>query len=301
MPLLGPRRVLIRVHAISLERGDLYCRRFVSPSSHFHVGGYQAAGIVEAVGSDVVRFARGDHVVAFDWQGSHAEFMSAPEATTYAVPHELSLRVAATAPVTFGTANDALFQLAPLRPGESVLINGAAGGVGLAAVQLAAAAGAHVIGTSSSEDRLVALRALGMSHGINYRTDNIAQKVRELTDGAGVDLVLDMVGGSAVSDLLSALRYRGSLIAVGDMGGKPTQFDVGQIVMAGVSVHGLLFGKEMARNRVRSSMAETLVRLATEMLTMPIARVFPLAHAADAHFYLETGHPFGRIILEPDS
>ena len=299
LPTLDPDRVLVRVSAVSIEGGDLYCRRLVRPTRAFHVGGYQAAGIVEAVGSSVTRFAPGDPVVAFDWHGSHAEFMAAPEASTYAVPEGLSLHVAATAPVTFGTAHDALFELTRVGAGDSVLIQGAAGGVGIAAVQLAAAAGARVIGTSSSADRLAELEKLGMSHGINYRTENIARKVMEVTGGVGVDVVVDMAGGGAVKDLMAALRYRGSLVAVGGTSGEATRFDFDQIVMAGITVHGLLFGKEMTKERVRTLIADVLARLAAGALSMPIARVFPLSRAADAHRYMETGRPFGRVILEP--
>ncbi len=179
--------VVIAVEWISIEGGDLLNRLVTPPRVKPFVPGYQASGTVVEVGSGVTRFKAGDRVIGFDWHGSHASLFAVPEKYCYPVPDDLDLKDASTIPVAFGTASDALFEFGRLQPGETVLIQGAAGGVGLAAVQLASKAGATVIGTASSDERLSKLKEWGLDHGINYRTQDIADVCRELTGNTGVD------------------------------------------------------------------------------------------------------------------
>ena len=142
--------------------------------------------------------------------GSHAELASVPAQSVYAIPDGMSIEVAAGIPIEFGTADDCLFEFGHLQAGETVLVQAGAGGVGLAAIQLAKAAGASVvIATASSDERLARLHEFGMDHGINYAHEDVAAKVRELTDGQGVDLVVDPVGGKTLEASIAALAYRG--------------------------------------------------------------------------------------------
>jgi len=173
-PAVGPKSVLIRVEVISIEGGDLLNRIHTPPRTAHFVPGYQAAGTVIAVGEEVTRFQPGDRVVGFDWNGSHADLFAVPEHYCYPVPEGMDLMLASVVPIAFGTAYDALFTYGALQPGETVLVQGAAGGVGLAAVQLAAQAGATVIGTASSTQRLTRVTALGMHHGIDYTSPRAA-------------------------------------------------------------------------------------------------------------------------------
>jgi len=152
-PPVGPDTVLIAVEWISIEGGDLLNRQVTPPPHAPFVPGYQAAGIVTATGPDVRRLTVGDRVVGFNWSGSHAELFAVPERYAYPVPNGMDLRLAAIVPIAFGTAHDSLFEYGALQPGDHVLVQGAAGGVGLAAVQLAAQAGASVIGTAAGHDR----------------------------------------------------------------------------------------------------------------------------------------------------
>jgi NADPH:quinone reductase-like Zn-dependent oxidoreductase len=298
-PTLGPDQVLIRVKAISIEGGDLLNRRLVPPPSFPHIGGYQAAGIIEATGSDVTGLSVGQHVVAFNWAGSHAELFCVPTHYVYSLPESLDFELASTIPVPFGTADDSLFEFGGLAAGETVLIQGAAGGVGIAAVQLAGRAGATVIGTSSSDERLSRLRSLGMDHGINYRSEDIAERALELTGGKGVDLVVDLAGGNAVDDLFKAVRYRGRIAVVGASSGDLPSFGFFDIIRKSLTLAGVSFGREMHLPRVHRMLDGLIDEVATGKLHMPIDRTFPLSEAAAAHWYAEEAHPFGRVLMIP--
>lgn len=298
-PAVKCRTVLIRVHAISIEGGDLLNRRITPPPVVPHVGGYQAAGIVEAVGEDVTRFRVGDAVVGFNWQGSHAALFAVPEHYAYPLPEGIDLDVAATVPVTFGTASDALFEFGGLQPGETVLIQGGAGGVGLAAVQLARRAGARVIVTASSTERLERLAGFGADEGIDYRSEDIGDRVLALTDGQGCDLVLDLAGGKSIDQLMRAVRYRGRFAVVGASSGDLPAFQFFDLIRKSLHLFGISFGREMEHRRAHDLLAGLISDVASGALTMPIERVFSLADAPAAHAFVENGHPFGRVLMRP--
>lgn len=298
-PVAGQGDVLVRVQAVSIEGGDLLNRRNVPPPSVPHIVGYQAAGVVETVGAGVTRLRPGDRVAAFHWSGSHAELFAVPEAHVYPVPDALDLETASTIPVTFGTADDALFEFGRLQAGETVLIQGGAGGVGLAAIQLAKAAGATVIATASSPARLERLRDYGMDHGIDYTTSDIADEVKRLTGGRGADLILDMAGGPAVKTLIRAAAWRGRLAVVGASSGDLPSFQFLDIIGKSLTLVGVLFGREMHLPRAHALLARHFEAVAAGRLRMPIDRRFGLAEAAAAHLHVEQGHPFGRVIMIP--
>ncbi len=298
-PDIAADTVLIRVSAISIEGGDLL-NRLVSPPRHVpFVPGYQAAGHVEAVGSEVTRFKVGDPVIGFKWFGSHAELFAVPERYAYEVPEGLDLDAASTIPVAFGTASDALFEFGRLQPHETVLVQGAAGGVGVAAVQLAAQAGATVIGTASSHERLQKLERFGLDHGINYREEDIVERCKALTDGRGVDLVLDMAGGKTVKTLLNAMRYRGRYAVVGAATGTPPHFEFFDLVRKSAQVSGISFGGEMHEKRAHDLIASLAKRMRDGRLEMPIDREFALKDVVEAHRHVADGHPFGRVLMRP--
>lgn len=298
-PEVAGDTVLIKVECISIEGGDLL-NRLVTPPPHTpFVPGYQAAGTVIAVGADVSRFSVGDRVAGFNWSGSHAELFAVPECYAYAIPEGLDLTVASTLPIPFGTAYDALFTYGDLKHGETVLIQGAAGGVGLAAVQLAARAGARVIGTASDEARLERVRPFGLDEGIAYRTQSIAERVAELTDGQGVDMVVDMAGGAAVPDLIASLRRHGRYMVVGASTGDLPSFGFFEVINSAVTIKGVTFGKEMHTQRARDLLGDIMQRCAAGELTMPVDREFPLEQAVAAHSHVARAHPFGRVIMRP--
>src|SRR5687767_8476479 len=205
-PVPGADEVLIRVEAISIEGGDLLNRRMVPLPHSPHIVGYSTAGTVTAVGEHVTDLRVGQRVSAFGETGSHAELRVVRPDHCWVLPDGLDAAAAACVPVAFGTAYEALFERAAVTTGSTVLVQGVAGGVGSAAVQLAAKAGARVIGTGSSQQQLDALRRLGLHDGIDYTTEDVRQRVLDLTDGVGVDLVVDPVGGPMTQELILATR-----------------------------------------------------------------------------------------------
>jgi NADPH2:quinone reductase len=301
-PVVRPGGVVIAVEAVGIQGGDLLHRAGGAMTSSPHVVGYQAAGRVHEVGSGVTGFDVGQPVVATMGSGSHAELVSVPAGAVYAIPDGVSIDEAAGVPIEFGTADDCLFEFGRLQAGESVLVQAGAGGVGIAAVQLAARAGASaVLATASSDERLTRLRDFGMDHGINYATEDVAGRVRELTDGRGVDLVVDPVGGRTLEASIASLAYRGRVSWVGRAGRDPSPPEVWPLMEKNASLTAVFLGAEMGRNpaRVRAMIERLLKRVAEGELRVVIDRVFPLADAAGAHRYIETRQAFGRVLLRP--
>lgn len=300
-PVPGTGEVVIAVEAISLEGGDLLNRSILPVETFPHVIGYAAAGTVAAVGEAVSDLKVGDRVAGFNFAGSHAERFAVPAATAFVVPDGLDIGVAATLPVAFGTADEALFEAGGLKSGETVFIQGGAGGVGIAAIQLAKAAGATVIATARSSHDPARLTALGCDHVIAYDRTDFAAEVLRLTGGRGADLVVDMVGGdaAAVSKLVSTVAYKGRLSAVGLSSGAAPSVTFWDIVPKNMTVRGVLFGVEMGTPRGRRMIARLFDRAAAGELTMPVERTFPLAEAAAAHAFAEATRPLGRVLLIP--
>jgi NADPH2:quinone reductase len=207
-PACHPRGVVIDVQAVSIEGGDVLNRAGGMMTAKPHIVGYQAGGVIREVGSEVTDRRVGQRVVAISPNGSHAALFSVPATSTWVVPEGLDIAQAACVPIAFGTAHDCLFEFGRLKTGEAVLIQAGAGGVGLAAIQLAKRAGATVFATASSDAKLERLKEFGLDHGINYRERDFVEEVKRLTDGRGVDLVVDSVGGDVLQGSLRTARRR---------------------------------------------------------------------------------------------
>ena len=295
----GPGEILVATEVITLEGGDAISRRNRPPAKAPHVVGYQSGGRVIATGEGVSRFHVGDRVATFAHDGSHAALRAVPEAQAWRVPDGLDMQVAASIPVTFGTADDALFGFGELKAGEAVLITGATGGVGVAAIQIARAAGASVLALGSGDERLARLTALGAHHVIDYRAGDIAEAVKALTGGKGVDVVVEMVGGQVFQAAVRATAYRGRVVFVGFAGGGPSTVDAAHLLFDCKSVRGMMFGREMHTERARAIIDRWMTAAAKGEVEVPIDRIFPLSEAAAAHEHLENGHPFGRVLMTP--
>jgi NADPH2:quinone reductase len=300
-PVVRPGGVVIEVGAVGVQGGDLLHRQSGDLPSAPHIVGYQAAGVVREVGEGVEGLAVGQPVVATMFAGSHAELVSVPEASVWPLPDGLSVRDAAGVPIEFATAHDCLFEFGGLQPGETVLIQAGAGGVGLAAVQLAKAAGATVMATASSDQRLQRLREYGLDHPINYRTGDVVGEVMAVTERRGVDLVVDPVGGRVLETSIAALAYRGRVSWVGRAGRDDDVPDVWPIAMKNGTLTGVFLGAEMMiqPGRTHTLVADLLDRVASGELHVVIDRTYPLAEAADAHRYIESRQAFGRVLLIP--
>jgi NADPH:quinone reductase len=293
--------VLVDVEAISVEGGDLLHRAGSPPASVPHIVGYVAAGTVAEVGNGVEGLAVGDRVVTMGSDGSHASKRVVPGIVAFKVPEGVELAHAACVPVAVATAQECLFNAGGLESGETVLIQAGAGGVGMAAIQLAKAAGATVLATASSDEKLERLKELGLDHGINYATENFAERARELTDGNGVNLILDSVGGQTLKDGIGALAFRGRIVSVGVAGRSGSEIEAQALWANNNSLHGVFLGGLMLPEypRVKEMIDDLLQRLAAGEYQVVIDRTFPLSEAAAAHEYIESRQAFGRVILEP--
>lgn len=300
-PVAQAHEVLLRVEAIGVQGGDLMHRRLAPVQNPPHIVGYQAAGTVAAVGDGVTDVREGQRVVAFMASGSHAELVAVPAQNVYAVPDDMDPRIAAGILVEFATADDCLFEFGRLRAGETVLVQAAAGGVGLAAVQLAKAAGATVIGTAGSDEKLTRLAGYGLDHAINYRDADVVARVREITGGRGVDLVLDPVGGHTLESSIEALAYRGRITWIGEAGRESYTPRIRPLMSKSASLIGVYLAAEMGHDpaRVRAMVDRLIARIAAGELTVVVDREFPLADAAAAHRFIENREAFGRVLLIP--
>jgi NADPH:quinone reductase len=293
--------VLIDVEAISIEGGDLLARAGSPPPSTPHIVGYLAAGTVVEAGAGVENPAVGDVVVALGANGSHAEKRVVPAVATWPVPEGLDPAQAACIPVAFGTAHECLFTAANLADGQTALIHAGAGGVGMAAIQLAKKSGATVFATASSDEKLSRLEPLGLDHGINYANESFVARVQELTDGRGVDVVLDSVGGKNLVDSIEALAYRGTLVSVGVAGRAGSGVEAMSLWTKNNTLRGVYLGGALLSEypRVHAMIAELIDRVASGELHVEIDRTFPLSEAAAAHAYLEGRKAFGRVVMVP--
>jgi NADPH2:quinone reductase len=298
-PACPPNGVLVRVEAISIEGGDTLNRLGGAMTSTPHVVGYQCAGTVVEVGPAAREVSVGDRVVATMASGSHAELVGVSARAVWTVPAGADLVSVACVPIAFGTAHDCLFEFGRLTAGETVLVQACAGGVGVAAVQLAKRAGATVLGTASSPERLAAVEPLGLDHGIDYTAVDVPTEVRRLTDGRGVDLAVDSVGGPVLAGSLRSLAYRGRCITVGQAGRQPQPLDISSLMGGNQSLTGVFLGAELAFERAHTMIAGLIDDVAAGRLQVVVDRTYPLAEAAAAHAYIESRQAIGRVVLIP--
>jgi NADPH2:quinone reductase len=301
-PVPGPGDVLVRVEVISIEGGDTLNRSGGALSGSPHIVGYQCAGTVVEVGDQVTTVAPGDRVVTVGLDGSHAELRAVGASFCWTIPEGVSTEDAACVPVPFGTAHDSLFEFGRLQPGETVLVQAGASGVGIAAVQLAHRAGARVLATASSTDRLERLSTFGLDHGIDYSTGDFGDEVRHLTDGRGADVILDSIGGPVLQQSLGCLAYRGRCITFGDAGRSlPERLDISTMRANNQTLVGYFLGAELfLGTRAHGVIAGCLADVASGALRVVVDRRFPLEQAGEAHAYIESRQAFGRVVLIPE-
>ncbi len=300
-PALQPRNVLIDVKAIAIEGGDVLNRAGGGMVKKPHIVGYNCAGVIREVGAEVTDRKPGDRVTALMADGSHAAVVSVPSTSTFIVPDGCSLEHAACVPVSWGTAHDCLFEFGRLEAGQTVLVQAGTSGVGIACVQLAHRAGATVIATSSSDDKLERLKAYGMDIGVNYKSGDFVDAVRKATNGQGVNLVVDSVGGKTLEGSLMCIAYRGRVITVGNVSREGKGIDLSPLSGTNGSVTGVFFGLETFRSaaRVVPMMDQLLADIAKGELKVVVDKTYPLSEAAAAHAYIESRAALGRVVLVP--
>ena len=293
--------VVVDAEAISIEGGDLLARARGDLPAAPHIVGYLSAGVVSEVAAGVDRPAVGDRVVALNFAGSHAARRIAPAIMTWPIPDGLDAARAASVPVAFGTAYECLFTAGNLADGQTVLIHAGAGGVGMAAIQLAKHAGATVISTASSDEKLERLKSFGLDHGINYATENFVERTNELTDSRGVDVVLDSIGGQNLVDSVGVLAYRGTLVSVGVAARAGSAIEAQSLWTQNNALRGVYLGGALVSEypRIHAMIGDMLQRVANGDLRVEIDQSFPLEQAAEAHAYVESRKAFGRVVMTP--
>jgi NADPH2:quinone reductase len=300
-PTCGPGEVLIEVQAISIEGGDTLHRAGGEMARRPHIVGYQCAGTIRAVGAGVTDRSPGQQVVAIMMNGSHAELVAVAALATWVLPKGVHVNAGACVPIPFGTADDCLFEFGRLAAGETALIHAGAGGVGIAAIQLAKRAGATVLATASSDEKLERLESLGLDHGINYRSGDFVAAVKALTGGRGADVIVDSVGGRTLEGSIEAAAYRGRIAYVGSAGRDAYRPNVDALRPGNKTITGIFLGAELMlhHQRVHGMIAGHLADIARGTLQVVIDREYPLAEAAAAHAYVESRQAFGRVLLIP--
>jgi NADPH2:quinone reductase len=296
-------QVSVRVRAAGLNRADLLQRRGLYPPPAGvspYIPGLEFAGEVDEIGSDVRRFKRGDRVFGIVAGEAQAELLLTEESLLASVPENLDTFQAAAVPEVFITAFDAVFTQCKLRTSEWLLIHAIGSGVGLAALQLAKANGAKVIGTSRTEEKLDRCREFGLDLGIHTPKPEFAGEVLSKTE-RGANVVLDLVGGNYFSEDLKAMAVGGRTIIVGLTAGRTAEIDLGMVLSRRLTIIGtVLRARDLTEKAEVTRMFEIeVVPLLSDGRVQPnVDRVFPAAEVADAHRYLESNESFGKVVLE---
>ena len=249
-PASSPIGVTIAVHRAGLNFPDVLIvqgKYQTKPPFPFSPGG-EVAGIVTAVGADVRSFAPGDRVLALCTYGGFAETIVVPQASTFAIPDTMSFDDAAVLGLTYGTTYHALVDRAKIRRGETLLITGAGGGVGISAIHVGVALGARVIAAAGSAEKLAAATTAGAHASIDYTTENLADRVNALTNGAGADVIYDAVGGDVFDACLRCIAWEGRLLVIGFASGRIPNIPANRLLLKGCSAVGVFWGAFATRD-----------------------------------------------------
>ena len=314
-PVPGDGDVRIAVRAAGVNFADVLARLGLYPDAPKPpvVVGYEVSGVIDAIGSGVTTHREGDRVVALTRFGGYADRVVVPATFVFPMPDGLDDAAAAAIPVNYLTALIALHRMANVTAGETVLIHGAGGGVGIAATQLARLRGATIIGTASS-GKHDAIRQQGVDHAIDYRQADVTAEVRRLTDGRGVDVVLDPIGGRSFTESYRLLAPLGRLVMYGVSSMAPGErrsllqvlrtimrmptFKPLSLMNSNRGVFGLNLGHLWSeRRQLADAMTLLLREVGAGRLRPVVARTFPLDRAADAHRFIQSRSNIGKVVL----
>ena len=303
MPSWGAGELLIRVHAAGINRPDVFQRmgKYAPPPGASDLPGLEVAG--EIVDGDLAGsgFAKGDLVCALVQGGGYAQYCSAPVALCLPVPAGWTALEAASLPETFFTVWSNVFDRAQLAPGETLLVQGGTSGIGVAAIQIAAALGHRVFATAGSVDKCRACEALGAERGIDYRSEDFSVVVKELTGGRGVDVILDMVGGDYLPREIACLADDGRIGVIALLGGAKATLDLGQVLRRRLTISGsTLRPRSVAFKQAIAAQLRARVwpLLEARAIKPVIYRSFPLEQASAAHALMESSAHIGKIMLQ---
>ena len=303
-PVPSKGEVRVRVHATAVNRADLLQRagHYPAPAdAPADIPGLELSGEVDALGEGVTELAVGDRVFGLAGGGAYAEQIVVHARTLARIPSDLSFTDAAAIPEAFLTAYDAMVTQARLSAGETVLVHAVGSGVGTAAVQIARAIGARAVGTARTASKLDRARSLGMSEGIVATNGAFASEVKRVTGDRGVDVVLELVGGSYLAEDLGCMALRGRLVLVGLLGGARVELDLGAVLRKRLEIRGTVLRSRPLEEKiaVAAVLARNLAPLfGSGVLRAVVDRVIPLENASLAHAYVATNEGFGKVVLK---
>jgi NADPH:quinone reductase len=294
--------ILIRVHAAGVNRPDVLQRAgaYAPPPDASDLPGLEAAGEVVAVGPGGSKWPLGARVCALLPGGGYAEYALTHQDHALPVPEGLGMVEAAALCETFFTVWSNVFQRARLQAGESFLVHGGSSGIGTTAIQLAAARGARVFATAGSEEKCQACLDLGAERAINYREADFVEAVRAATGGRGVDVILDMVGGSYLPRDVKALAIEGRLVMIAFLGGPKAELNFAQVMTKRLTITGSTLRPQSVETKARIAAeleADVWPLIATGRIAPVMDRTFPLEEAAAAHARMESSAHIGKIVL----
>ena len=306
VPTIGPGDVLVKVGAAGVNRPDVLQRqgRYPPPPGVTDIPGLEVAGTIEAVGSSVTSWQPGDRVCALVSGGGYAEFCAVPAPQCLPAPRGMDVTHAAALPETTFTVWTNVFERGRLTKGETILIHGGSSGIGTTAIQLAHAAGAHVYATAGSGEKCAACESLGAQKAINYRQTDFVAAIKDLTNGRGVDVVLDMVAGDYVQRNIEVLAMNGRLVMIGRQGGVKSEIDVMPILRKRLVLTGSTLRTRSIEEK--GALAQSVYQHVWPLFESGAVRVivhqtFPLPLAAAAHRLMESSAHVGKIVLQVQS
>jgi len=301
VPTPGPGQVLIKVAAAGVNRPDLMQRQgnYPAPKGHSEIPGLEVAGTIASLGAGARRFNEGERVMALVNGGGYAEYCVAEETACLLAPATLSMVEAAAIPEGFFTVWHNVFERGSLKSGEWFLVHGGTSGIGVAAIQLARVLGAHVIATAGSPEKCEACRKLGAERAIDYTAEDFVEAVKVVTEGNGVNVILDIVGGDYVERNIRSLADDGRLVNIAFQKGSRVTIDLMRVMLKRLTITGSTL-------RIRSAEVKAAIARAVEEKVLPliadkririvIAATYPLTEAAKAHERMEESH-IGKVIL----
>jgi putative PIG3 family NAD(P)H quinone oxidoreductase len=302
VPRPGPGEVLVKVHAAGVNRPDVLQRKggYNPPPGASPTPGLEIAGVIVEIAPDVTGWKVGDPVCALVSGGGYAEYCVAPAPQCLPVPKGLSLLEAGGLPETYYTVWTNVFQRGRLKAGETFLIHGGSSGIGTTAIQLAREFGARIFTTVGNAEKAIVCRDLGAEAVINYHGEDFVEAVGELTDGKGVDLILDMVGGSYIERNIAALAVEGRLVQIAFQQPSKVEIDFLPMMLKRLTITGSTLRPRTVAQKaeIAAELREKVWPLIEAGKVKPlIHKTFPLAQAADAHALMETSTHIGKIML----
>ncbi|WP_460154845.1 NADPH:quinone oxidoreductase family protein [Pseudomonas sp. S1_F04] len=301
-PVAKKNEVLLEVHAAGVNFPDTLIiegKYQFKPPFPFSPGG-EAAGVVSEVGEKVSHLKVGDRVMALTGWGSFAEQVAVPGYNVLPIPASMDFNTAAAFSMTYGTSMHALTQRANLQPGETLLVLGASGGVGLAAVEIGKAMGARVIAAASSAEKLAVAKAAGADELINYNETSLKDEIKRLTDGQGADVIYDPVGGDLFDQAIRAIAWNGRLLVVGFASGRIPELPVNLALLKGAAVVGVFWGS-FAQRQPQDNAAnfqQLFGWFAEGKLKPLVSQVYPLSNAAQAINDLGQRKAVGKVVIQ---